>query len=589
MKNMLFFSRWNLQWKFLFLFLLLVLLPMLAFSIFIYNQANKAVQVQAVNNVKSHLEKMNQNLLTALQDIEDISAYMIYSEDIRSFLQSSNPVDSNLYSKRINGFAVFHLTSKPYLNSISLQNFSGSQMDIGTNLGENDESKWRNKAEMLKGKIFWSDAYSIKDQWGRENKVITLYRVINDLNDFTSALGMVAIRLDAEKLYRKMEPDFQNIEEIYVLNRNGDVILHSNPKLIGHPYPKDSIATAIQKGKGSSVSLDFKENKVNYTAVAGPIEGTNMVVLGIVNKENVAQGISSIQESILIMMVVLTTLGLLALLGFYQFNIKRIKILANQTKQVEKGDFTAKVSVKSGDEIGLLGLRFNKMVERLKHLVENEYQMEIRNRESELKLLQSQINPHFLYNTLDMIRWTARLESAGETSKLIEQLSKMFRISLNRGKPWITLKDELTYNQIYLEFQKRRLGDKLKFTIYCDYRVLESFVLKQMIQPLIENSLQHGFENKRIVRHIYIRSYLEHDMLIIDVIDNGEGFNTNHFNDAIKTGFALQNIHSRLQTAFGKSANITIKQINSPGAWIRITHPYTESLLENDMEVKGVK
>lgn len=170
MKNILFFSRWKLQWKFLFIFLVLVLLPMLAFSMYIYAQANKAVQLQAINNVKSHLEKMDQNFLTAIQDIEDISAYMIYSEDIRAFLQASNPIDRNIFEKRINGFAVFHLTSKPYLDSISLQSINGNQIDIGTNLGKNDESIWENKAQNLEGKVFWSDAYSIVDHWDREKR-----------------------------------------------------------------------------------------------------------------------------------------------------------------------------------------------------------------------------------------------------------------------------------------------------------------------------------------------------------------------------------------------------------------------------------
>lgn len=587
MKNILFFSRWKLQWKFLFIFLVLVLLPMLAFSMYIYAQANKAVQLQAINNVKSHLEKMDQNFLTAIQDIEDISAYMIYSEDIRAFLQASNPIDRNIFEKRINGFAVFHLTSKPYLDSISLQSINGNQIDIGTNLGKNDESIWENKAQNLEGKVFWSDAYSIVDHWDREKKVLTLYRVINDINNFTSPLGMVMIRLDAEKLYRVMEPDLQSLDEIIVLNVNGNVLLHSDPRLIGQPYPEQKVIHTIRKNKEKSASFSFLKDNIKYTAVADRVEGTNAIVLGIVNKASVAEGISPMQNSIRTMMVVLSIFGLLALLGFYHFNIKRIKDLAKQTKQVEKGDFSANVSVKSGDEIGLLGLRFNAMVTRLKHLIENEYQMEIRNRESELKMLQSQINPHFLYNTLDMIRWTARLENALDTSKSIEQLSKMFRISLNRGKPWLTLKDELTYSQSYLELQRNRLGDKLQFTLYCDHNVLESFVLKLTIQPLIENSLQHGFENMRTIRHIYIRCFQDEDMLVIDVIDNGNGFETDHLDTAIKKGFALQNIQTRLQTAFGDTAHIAIIQKDEPGAWVRITHPYTENPLESESEASG--
>jgi two-component system sensor histidine kinase YesM len=206
--------------------------------------------------------------------------------------------------------------------------------------------------------------------------------------------------------------------------------------------------------------------------------------------------------------------------------------------------------------------------------------MEISNRESELKLLQSQINPHFLYNTLDMIRWTARLEHAMETSKLIEQLSKMFRISLNRGNHWISLKDELTYSQIYLELQKGRLGNHLTFTFYCDHEVLNAKVLKQIIQPLIENSIHHGFENFRTSRHIYIRCFREASQVIIDVIDNGKGFQSQDFQAYIRNGYALSNIQDRLYLAFRDEAQISIIPKDSPGAWVRVMIPYQENGLD---------
>ncbi|MGM0921375.1 MAG: sensor histidine kinase [Bacillota bacterium] len=577
MMRLLSFSRWKLQWKFLLIFVLLIILPMLVFSLFIYSQANQAVQLQAISNTKGHVEKIDRNLTAVMQDIEDISSYMIYSDDIRTFLKTSdipeNRTRINEIQKRINGFATFHLTSKFYLHSISIVSNNGSRLDIGTTNSNLNEEIWTENAVELKGKPYWSDTYKIQ---GNDHILISLNRVINDINNVSQSLGLVTIRLDTNKLYEIIDSDFQNLEKVVVLNRNGNVVLHPETKYSGFPFPDRKVVKAVRDNRSSFTTLSYKEKNENYNVIIKSVEGTDLVILGIVNEDSVAEGISGMRGSIRSMMIVLTLFGLIALIGFYHFNIRRIMELADQTKQLEKGDFSANVTVHSNDEIGLLGIRFNKMVERLRYLIENEYKMELRNRESELKLLQSQINPHFLYNTLDMIRWTARLENALETSKLIEQLSKMFRISLNRGKPWITLKDELIYSQSYLELQKRRLGDKLLFSILCDHDALKAIVLKQTIQPIIENSLNHGFENMRSLRKIYIRCYRKDHELILDVMDNGKGFSSDNLQSLLKKGYALQNIQERLKIAFEEDASISIKQNETPGAWVRITMPYTE-------------
>ncbi|MDO6657048.1 sensor histidine kinase [Anaerobacillus sp. 1_MG-2023] len=587
MKRLLSFSGWKLHWKFFFIFFTLVLVPIFAFSLYIYSEANQAIQLQAVNNTRGHLEKIDQNISAFTSDIEDISSYMIYSEDIRSFLRTEESPGNRTYlndmERRITGFTTFHLTSKFYLHSISLSSVNGHHLDMGTPLKENQEDVWKVKAEEFAGKPYWSDAYKIRDAWGRDRKVVSLFRVINDVNNVSLPLGMVTIRFDALKFYELIDTDFKNLETMFVLNHHGQVVMHPDEDMIGKPYPDENIVKAIIRNGDKNSTLQYERDDVNYTIVTQPVAGADLVILGAVNEKSVAEGITSIQQSILIMMIALTLFGLLAIFGFYYFNIRRIRELTRETRQLERGDFSANVSVGSSDEIGLLGMRFNKMVERLRYLIDNEYKMELRNRESELKLLQSQINPHFLYNTLDMIRWTARLEKAMETSKLIEQLSKMFRISLNRGKPWITLKDELTYSQGYLDLQKRRLGKKLQYTLYCDHAAMGSIMLKQTIQPLIENSLHHGFENMRTERKIYIRCFRDDQDLVIDVLDNGKGFGEGTTMESIQSGYALKNIQDRLLIAFGSRASLTIEDKPSPGAWVRVRFPYLET--EEEIEV----
>ncbi|SFD37824.1 two-component system, sensor histidine kinase YesM [Bacillus sp. OV194] len=582
MKRLLYFPDWQLRWKFLFIFLALIMIPMLALSLFIYSQANEAIQLQAIDNTKSHLEKVEDNLSSVILGIEDISSYMIYSNDFRLFLSTPNTPENrtklNQLEQRIKGYSVFHLNSKPYLDSITLNGRSNSRIHIGSPMSQNEEGTWRYEAEALHGKVFWSEAYTVTDGWGRKKKVISLFRVINDINNITRPIGMVTIRLDADKLYELIETESKSLQQTFVLDRNQKVVLHPNSSYIGETYPDKDLLKKMKSLKGQDGTFVYQKGHDDYNVVTRPLEGTNLVLVAIVDHANVAEGMKEIVDSIIMMMVVLTLFGLLAMAGFYRFNIKRIVDLTQQTRQVEKGDFSANVAVSSRDEIGLLGLRFNRMVERIRYLIEKEYKMEIRSRESELKLLQSQINPHFLYNTLDMIRWTARLEKAMETSNLIEQLSKMFRISLNRGKPWISLKDELAYSQSYLQLQQRRLGKKLNFTLYWDASVLEAMVLKQIIQPLIENSLQHGFENMREVRKIYIRCYREEGQVVIDVIDNGKGFSAPSVPSAIQGGFALQNIQDRLRIAFGDQARMEIKQKDSRGAWVRLVFPFKQAI-----------
>jgi len=580
MKRILFFKNWKLNWKFLFIFLVLILLPMLAFSLFIYSKANNAVQLQAIDNAKSHLEKAEKNLTATLQDIEDISSYMIYSEDFRSFLNTNNISENKINLKnledRINGYSVFHLNSKPYLHSITLEGMKNNQIHIGPPLIKDDEVIWKDKAIELRGMFMWSGAYTITDYWNRKHKVISLIRVINDINNVTKPIGMVTIRLDTSKLYDVIETDSRGSKRLFVLDENNSVVLHYNNEYVGKKYPDKSFISAIEAMDEQEDTINYSDNNEEYTVVTQPLNHTNLTLVTLVDNESVAEGIKGIQGSIKLMMIVLTILGIMAMVGFYHFNIKRILLLTKQTKRVERGDFSATVPEGSTDEIGLLGIRFNKMVERIRYLIDSKYKMEIRTRESELKLLQSQINPHFLYNTLDMIRWTARLEQAMETSKLIEQLSKMFRISLNRGSHWISLKDELTYNQIYLDLQKRRLGKNLTFTLFCDHDVLNATVLKQSIQPLIENSIHHGFENYRNYRNIYVRCFREDTHLKIDVIDNGKGFPSANFEQYLRDGYALSNIQDRLYLAFGDESQISIIPKDSEGAWVRITIPFIE-------------
>ncbi|MDF2718811.1 MAG: histidine kinase, partial [Paenibacillus sp.] len=192
-------------------------------------------------------------------------------------------------------------------------------------------------------------------------------------------------------------------------------------------------------------------------------------------------------------------------------------------------------------------------------------------------------DPHFLYNTLDMIRWTARLEKAMETSRLIELLSRFFRTGLDRHSMWTSLEQELEFVKSYLDLQHKRLGAKLKFAIYTEAGLEQVVVLKKIVQPLVENSIKHGF-HPRHSSSIHVRCFRREQDLIVDVIDSGSGFEPELTKRLLRMfgtgkateellGHALCNIHEQLSILYGPGYGVELPEHDGNGAFVRLKMP----------------
>ncbi|MFC3523283.1 sensor histidine kinase [Marinococcus halophilus] len=228
--------------------------------------------------------------------------------------------------------------------------------------------------------------------------------------------------------------------------------------------------------------------------------------------------------------------------------------------------------------MGTLSRRFNRMVQEIQSLINTKYKLELKTKESELKAMQSQINPHFLYNTLDMIRWSARLEKAPNTGKSIEDLSRIFRHTLSKGNTWVGVEEELVSAKSYLELQKRRMGAKLHYSLFVETGLEHVPVMKMIVQPLIENSIEHGMGAKKQTIHIKVRAYQLEEALIIDVIDNGVGIEAEDIKELkssapeSRQGFALQNIEKRIANTYGERFGLNIVPA-AEGTHIQIRFP----------------
>jgi two-component system sensor histidine kinase YesM len=264
-----------------------------------------------------------------------------------------------------------------------------------------------------------------------------------------------------------------------------------------------------------------------------------------------------------------------------------IKALQNLTTTITQNDLKALVSHDNMDEITELGLNFNIMVGRIRELLDEKIQEQENLKKAELKALQAQINPHFLYNTLDTIVWMAEANKSDQVIEIVRVLSSFFRIALSKGKDWIPIRQEIEHVQSYLTIQKMRYRDILDYKIEVDDDILDSTILKLTLQPLAENALYHGIKNKRGGGMIIIRARrANQNQVLLEVQDDGVGFTPYKLAQIRATlqddmgkisgkdgGFGLENVNKRIELYYGKQYGLSVESEYQTGTRVMVTIP----------------
>lgn len=268
-----------------------------------------------------------------------------------------------------------------------------------------------------------------------------------------------------------------------------------------------------------------------------------------------------------------------------------VKHLKEATERVARGDFSREEEVASTDEIAVLADSFNNMQGQIGHLIENIRTEQNQRKGLELQLLQEQINPHFLYNTLDTIVWQAESGQSGEIIHLTKALSDFFRISLSSGADWIPVSQEIKHLRAYLAIQKIRYRDILNYEIIMDENMADSYILKLLLQPLVENALYHGIKYRRGGGKITVCGHMETDCLHFSVTDTGRGMQAAQLDQVIHgleidadaprgdagtthtgSGFGLRNVNQRICLHYQQKEGLHIES-NDQGTIVSFRVP----------------
>ncbi|MFH1524339.1 MAG: sensor histidine kinase [Chloroflexota bacterium] len=263
-----------------------------------------------------------------------------------------------------------------------------------------------------------------------------------------------------------------------------------------------------------------------------------------------------------------------------------IKKLHDVTKTITQNDLQTLVTSDNVDEITELGMSFNIMIGKIRELLKAKIKEQENLKKAELRALQSQINPHFLYNTLDTIIWMAEAQKTDQIVEVVSALSNFFRISLSKGKDWITIGEEIERIKSYLIIQKMRYQDILEFKIEVDDRVSNHTILKLILQPLVENAIYHGIKNKRQGGTIIVRAKLNNgNEALLEVEDNGIGFTPdklaqlqaeladNSGDIKQESGFGIGNVNQRIKLYYGKQYGLSVKSEYHTGTCVSFIIP----------------
>ena len=494
------------------------------------------------------------------------------SSDITKQLQQS----VNLYSDKNIAAQDAHFLDKVYLYDSQGESFSNFYNPPLQNLQLEFDRKYN---KIYKNFIQGSDDVKFIVDEHYINLVFTLY------SDAMQNIGTLIFVIDKQSVEIIMQNVKQYEDAFWLMyDDKGQTIAHYNANFLFDDKKNEILQTYYKK------PYELLVNNANYLIYHERMNMDFNMIIGMPNDHLFALLYNTIKPYVIIILVVTIIVILVTMIIIHRLT-KPLKEIAYSIRLVGKGKLNIKMPSFNSRELAYIGDVFNSMTDRINYLVKEVYEKQLIIKESELKFLQTQINPHFMFNVLNTIALQAKMESSNEVSRMISSFAGLIQASIyHTEKEKITLKQELVYVDYYLYLQNFRFGEKLRYTIEClDEALLELYVPKLSIQFLVENAVMHGIEPKHGTGIVIIKIFSIENVLHINVKDDGIGFE--HHEGYVKlpikstnekTGHnqvGLNNTHKMIQHFYGQSYGLTINTKKDNGTEVIIRIPFDYGLI----------
>ncbi|ETT56744.1 MULTISPECIES: histidine kinase [unclassified Paenibacillus] len=390
----------------------------------------------------------------------------------------------------------------------------------------------------------------------------------------------MVVNMKEEAMRSILEQDLMNNQvQLFLLQKDGSMVIRPETQTYAFNTEHNFVSRFNQGTAGDFNYINAKgeELLVNYSTLS---MNEDWVMVSIQSKADLLKPLNQIRWLIFWIMLICTLVALALSNLLASALLKPLNKLQRLMVEVEYNDLDVRFQSRYEDEVSAVGHKFNRMLDQIQVLIQEVRTSEQEKRKSEVKALQAQVDPHFLYNTLNTIFWKSENGEKSDVSEMIVALSLLFRLGLNNGNDITTLQQEVQHVRQYLQLQQKCYENLFTYTIEVeDDAYLSVRMLKILLQPLVENSILHGFRDKAELGRIEIRIYRSAGFLILRVTDNGCGMdaaalaNAVNGTEAERRGYALSNLRSRLSLHYGESASIAFSSIPDIATTVTVTIP----------------
>ncbi|QJD82074.1 sensor histidine kinase [Cohnella herbarum] len=416
--------------------------------------------------------------------------------------------------------------------------------------------------------------------------VLTAGKKIVDINS-GKTLGILLLNLKESKLSAVLQTmNAEPSAQYLIVDSSGNVVSASKKVDLLLPIGNSDLLSWVNSHIQSADIKDINREKTLLTIRS--FEKLGWKLVSVTPLKALTTDLEQIKITLMMIAGVCVLFAAIGVAYLSKWIANPIVRLAKSMKGFQEGDLDGRLTIESKDELGLFAAGFNEMTRRIKSLLANIKFEQKQKREYELALIQSQIKPHFLYNTLDVIYALSEMGRIKDVQRTTKALADFYRLTLNQGKELISIEQEVRILKDYLAIQHIRYSDVFTYSIEVDQEILPHSILKLTVQPVIENAIYHGLKLRQDKGHLHVRGYLEYGLIHIKVSDNGVGMSPEKIRMLLRSpveepgssrelkqemSFGLRNVNERIRLSFGEQYGLTIESELGKGTTVTITLP----------------
>lgn len=617
-----FIGDMSMERKLLLVFLVIVTLPLSIIGIISYKSYSESIEANTVAYSEKLIDQMMDGIDDYIEDMKRISSMPAYVNEIKQNLIASNryheqnrsigdtggrtvaPGDFDLLlsiQRGIEGNISFINNIKRGTNSVYIFDAYGngyySAKDGGVRLDLDQSYKfWSRQARDSSGEalLFGTQAYTTNLQSTRY-----AYTVVRKIVDgLWNPIGLIAVEANISNMETQVaELDKVTRGKSLIVDQDGKVVYDSDQKLLTMDISQTMLFRNAQGAAGSFYDTVSGKQRLNIYSSSAK---TNWKVIISIPVDELTRDVKLTRNATLLATLIIIILALFISIVLSFALTKPLKQMIQLMKRVQNGELDVNFLVKRRDEIGLLGHQFNRMLARIRELIQDIYRIEEQKKEAELHALQSQINPHFIYNTLESIRMTAEINDDVEAADMISILGKLLRYSTGELTGQTTMKQELLYVRNYVELLNCRYPGRFVLQIDVPEELNDYNIIKLVFQPIIENAAYHGLDDSKEHMHISIRCEFTAHKLLFHIRDDGCGMDQQTLDKlkddlrretphkkSINGGIGMKNVHQRVQLNYGAAYGIELFSKQGEGTDVILALPLPLYRQESISETEG--